>query len=209
MKRALTVNNILNKKRKYITWGANASEMEAAFGTPESCGVWFVWANSGNGKSNFIMQLIKALSGNGDILFNALEEGDSESFRKKLIEHKVNELKKRILFVREGMEELETRLDKRKSPKIVVIDSFQYTGMNYKQYKSFKEKYPDKIIIFVSHAEGKKPVGRSANSLMYDAYMKIWVEGYKAFCKGREIGENGGFYTIWEEGAQRYWDESI
>ena len=28
-----------------------------AFGTPERRGVWFVWGNSGNGKSLFVMQL--------------------------------------------------------------------------------------------------------------------------------------------------------
>lgn len=36
---------------------------------------------------------------------------------------------------------------------------------------------------------------------MYDASLKIWVEGYKAFSKGRYIGSNGGEYVIWEDGA--------
>ena len=41
---------------------------------------------------------------------------------------------------------------------------------------------------------------------MYDATLKIWVEGFKAFSKGRFIGEKGN-YTIWEEGANKYWGE--
>lgn len=39
---------------------------------------------------------------------------------------------------------------------------------------------------------------------MYDASLKVWVEGYTAFSKGRFIGETGK-YTIWQEGADRYW----
>ena len=33
---------------------------------------------------------------------------------------------------------------------------------------------------------------------MYDATLKIWVEGFKAFSKGRFIGDKGEF-TIWDE----------
>mgnify|MGYP000302557014 CR=1 FL=1 len=32
-----------------------------AFRTPERRGVWFVWGNSGNGKTSFVMQLCKYL----------------------------------------------------------------------------------------------------------------------------------------------------
>ena len=208
MKRALTVDNILMKKRNYIPWGN--PKFQEAFGKPEACGVWFIWANSGNGKSSLVMELIKAMSPVGRVVMNALEEADSDSMRKKLVEHRMSDLKKKLLFVNESMEELELRLDRKKSAKIVVIDSVQYTHMSYKEYVRFKEKYATtKILIFTSHADGKKPTGRVANSIMYDAYMKVWVEGYRAFCKGREIGENGGIYTIWNEGAERYWGEEL
>mgnify|MGYP000320329112 CR=1 FL=1 len=33
-----------------------------AFGEPERIGVWFIWGNSGNGKSSFVMQLCKELA---------------------------------------------------------------------------------------------------------------------------------------------------
>jgi hypothetical protein len=39
---------------------------------------------------------------------------------------------------------------------------------------------------------------------MYDATLKIWVEGYRAFSKGRFIGSTGQ-YDVWAEGAERYW----
>jgi len=41
--------------------------------------------------------------------------------------------------------------------------------------------------------------------VMYDADLKIWVEGYVAFSKGRYQGSTGE-YTIWEKGAYDYWN---
>ena len=35
--------------------------------------------------------------------------------------------------------------------------------------------------------------------------MKIFVEGYRAISKGRFVSEIGAFYTVWEEGATKYW----
>lgn len=102
------------------------------------------------------------------------------------------------------MVELDERLSKRKSPDFVIIDSFQYTQLDYRQYIAFKERHPDKMLVFVSHADGKQPAGRAARSVMYDAGLKIWVEGYKAFSNGRFFGPTGE-YTIWREKADEYW----
>lgn len=79
--------------------------------------------------------------------------------------------------------------------------------MSYREYLAFKERHCNKLLIFVSHADGKRPDGRSATKVMYDAALKIWVEGYKAFSKGRFIGTTGEC-TIYEDGAQRYWGEA-
>ena len=46
---------------------------------------------------------------------------------------------------------------------------------------------------------------RRLRVVMYDASLKIWVEGYKAFSKGRYIGPTGEC-TVFEEGAKRYWE---
>lgn len=87
-----------------------------------------------------------------------------------------------------------------------MIDSFQYTQMSYKEYISFKEAHRDKLLIFVSHADGKNPDGRSAKKVMYDASLKVYVEGFRAISKGRFFG-SVGHYTVWSEGEQRYWGE--
>jgi hypothetical protein len=203
IKRALTVQNILDKKYDLFDF---EDEWLDAFDRPEKTGVWFIWGNSGNGKTSFVLQLIKCLSKFENILFNSREEGTTHTLRKSFDNFGMKEVKQKLLVVNENMEKLTVRLKQKKSPKIVIIDSFQYTQMSYKDYLAFKEQFPNKLIIFISHADGKMPSGRSAKSVMYDASLKIWVEGYTAFSKGRYIGTTGlkGKYIIWAEKAQAY-----
>ena len=204
MERAFTVKDILNKKYKLFDFGG---EWEEAFSKPERVGVWFIWGNSGNGKTRFTMQLAKYLTNFGKVLYNSLEEGSSHTIRKAFEDVEMQETKNKISLVSETLEKLSERLEKQRSANIIIIDSFQYAQITYKQYIAFKEKHHDKLIIFISHADGKQPAGRSAKSVMYDATLKIWVEGFKAFSKGRYIGSKGHL-TIWNEGAMKYWQEN-
>lgn len=201
-KRAVSVTELLSKRYKTFEFRGQWYE---AFGTPERSGVWFVWGGSGNGKSRFVAQLCKELSRFGRVVYNSREEADSLTIQKSFSESGLAEVKRRVILVNESTTELSARLKEHKSPDFAIIDSFQYTRLNYAQYIAFKELHRNKLIVFVSHADGKQPSGRSAKSVMYDASLKIWVEGFKAFSKGRYIGSNGGEYTIWPEGAEKYW----
>lgn len=204
MARALSVAEILKMNKKVLNL---TGAWKDAFGEPEFCGVWLIWGNSGNGKSSFVMQLCKELCKFGKVVYNSLEEGAGLTIQNTLQRFNMIEENGRLLLLNcEPMDELDERLNKRKSPDFVIIDSFQYTQMNYKAYLKFKEAHRDKLIIFISHADGKNPSGRSAKSVMFDADMKIWVEGHRAFSKGRYFGEKGD-YTIWQEGAKNYWGE--
>lgn len=140
------------------------SEWEKAFGHPDRTGVWIIWGQSGNGKSSFVMKLIKKLCQYcNKVALDSLEESTGLSLKNSLIRHKMEEVNGKFLILdREPMEELSERLLKRRSPEVVVIDSFQYTGLTYATYKALKEKHPNKLLIFVSHAEGMNPEGRAA-----------------------------------------------
>ena len=201
IKRALTIQNILEKQYKLFEFDG---VWESAFSKPETSGVWFVWGNSGNGKTSFILQLIKYLTNFDKVLLNSMEEGTTHTLQKGLIQQNMMDVQNSVLVVNENAEKLENRLMCKKSPNIIIIDSFQYFQLTYVQYLKFKEKFPKKLLIFISHADGKFPAGRSAKSVMYDATLKIYVEGYKAFSKGRYIGEKGE-YTVWPEKALAYW----
>ena len=183
-------------------------EWEKAFGHPERTGTWIIWGNSGNGKSSFVMQLAKYLCRFAKVAYDSLEESTGLSLKNSLVRHKMEEVNRRFVILdRESMEELSERLSKRRSPEIVIIDSFQYSGLTYATYKAMKEKHANKLLIFISHAEGMNPEGRAAKKVAYDADVKIFVQGFRAMCKGRFITAPGNYYTIWEEGAAKYWAE--
>lgn len=206
MARALTVREVLSKKRHVFPFEGKWAE---AFGQPERTGVWFIWGDSGNGKTSFVLQLIAELCRWDRVAFDSMEEGTSLSMRDKLVRHGLLNVGNRLhLLDTEPMHDLSNRLARRKSYNVVVVDSFQYTQMSYGEYLRFKENHKDKLIIFLSHADGSRPRGSAAVKVMYDATLKIWVEGYKAFSKGRFIGSTGQ-YTIWEEGAARYWGDNV
>lgn len=198
----MTVKEILARKCDTFPFDG---KWASAFGQPERTGVWFIWGHSGNGKTSFVLQLIQELCRWERVAFDSLEEGASLSLREKLVRHGLLGVGNRLhVLDAEPMDALDSRLMRRKSYNVVVVDSFQYTQMSYREYIQFKERHKDKLIIFISHASGSMPRGSAAVGVMYDATLKIWVEGFKAFSKGRFIGERGEL-TIWDEGARNYW----
>ena len=178
---------------------------EASLGRPAKSGVWIVWGHSGNGKSSFVMQLAKYLCKFEKVIYDSLEEGRGLSFQKSLQRHGMSDVSRRFIILdRESIEELSERLKRKKSPGVVIVDSFQYSGLSYNSYKQLKEAHPGKLFIFISHAEGSRPEGRAAKKVEYDADIKIFVEGFKASCKSRFMDRPGVPFIIWEEGAVKY-----
>lgn len=203
MKKALSMVDLMRKNREvYAFEGA----LQEAFGQPEQNGVWFIWGRSGNGKTSFVLQLCKELTRYGKVAYDSLEEGDSLTMQNALMRVGMGDVGRRFILLNESLKELDTRLKRRRSPDIVVVDSFQYAHIDLKQYEEFIDRYKNKLIIFVSQADGLKPWGRTAQSAMYSASLKIWVEGYRAISKGRYRG-NLGYYTIWAEKADEYWNK--
>lgn len=203
--RAYAPSEILSMKKKVFDF---KGEWADAFGQPEQRGVWFVWGNSGNGKSSFVMQLARELTKFGKVAFNALEEGVSKTIQDAIVRFELDELDGKLQFLCEKMDVLNERLSRRKSPDFIIIDSFQYAQLTYRQYIKFKEQHASKLIIFVSHTDGTKPSGRSAVSVMYDASLKIWVEGHRAISLGRYMGPVG-YIDVWKNAALKYWGEDM
>lgn len=206
MKRAISVTQLIQTKKKTLEL---SREFAAVFGSPEYRGVWFIAGNTGNGKTRFLLQLIKELSRFDKVVMNSLEEADSLTIKEAFIREQMQEVARRVILVpAEPIDEFSHRLSLKKSPKIAVIDSVQYVDFNFKEYLEFKKEHRDKLIIFTSQVEGKLPIGRTAQRIRYDADLKIWVEGYRAFSLGRYRGPEP-FYTIWAEGANNYWGDTL
>ena len=151
MRRALNVRDILNKKYDVFPF---EGKWKDAFDTPEVRGCWFVWGNSGNGKTSFVMQLCKELCKYDRVAFNSLEEGTSLTVQNNLRRFGMAEVSRHLAFIKEDIPTLKIRLRRHKSFNIVIIDSFQYTQMTYRDYIQLKEEFPDKLFVFISHACG-------------------------------------------------------
>ncbi len=200
MGRALSVDNVLNARFSGLEFDGKWAQ---AFGQPELAHSWIIWGQSGSGKTTFNMQLAKYISGFERVLYNSLEEGLSASIQAAYKRAGLNKGDK-VTLVSESMKELEDRLSKKKSPKVVIIDSIRYTRFRWSQYERFCQRFPNKVLIWVGHAKGKDPKGSLAQDIRYDAFVKIYVEGFRAFITSRYSMENEGYIDIWQEGAAAY-----
>lgn len=205
MARTLSAKQVLTIKFDTIRLGGGWDE---CVGEIETTGIWFIWGNSGNGKTSAVVSLCKELTAFGKVLYNSREEGVSLTMQNTLRRYGMGELGSRFQLANMSLQELDEKISQQRSPKFVVLDSFQFMGLTYKDFRAFCEKHKNKMLIFVSRTRGRQPEGRAAISAMYDASCKIWVEGYKAFSKGRFVGTTGEM-TIWDEGAKKYWSDPI
>lgn len=184
-----------------------SEEMKASLGDIEDGFDVFIFGNSGDGKSSFSAILIKELSPLGKILHLVYEEGHSKSVKKNFIRSGVTELAGYEVMDNCTFEDLEYLLSRKKAPKIIIIDSWQYARFTKDQWFVLKNKYvkgrKKKIFIIISHADGKKPRGSVATDVMYDAQIKVFVKGKIAFIKSRYEGKQN--YVVWHEGAKAFW----
>lgn len=202
MKRALSIDNLYNKKFKTLDFDGDWFEL---VDKPELKGSWLIWGDSSNGKTVFAAKLAKYMSKFGHVLYNSLEEGISKSLRTAFKIADIESKDRIIPLDKEPIPELKERLTKHKSANIIIIDSFQYCELTKTTYKKLLSDFPNKLFIFISHADGKQPEGRTAKTVKYDANVKIRIEGFKAFANSRYGG--GKPYIIWDEGANKYWNK--
>lgn len=199
--RAVSVSSLLSAKHKTLPFDGRWLD---SFGEPELTGSWLIWGNSGSGKTRFALQLAKYLARFEKVAYNSLEEGASLSLKKAVIETGLIEVKRNFIILdKEPIDELIQRLEKHKSPRIVFIDSVQYSGLNASSYKELINRFDKKLFVLISHAEGKHPAGRVAKAIRYDAMMKLRVEGYAVPAPVSRYG-GGEQFIIWHEGAAKY-----
>lgn len=200
MARAVSVTQLYTTKRKLLPFDG---EWEKHIGKPEPFGTWLIWGDSSNGKTTYVLLLVKYLAQWGKVLYNSMEEGDSTSMTRAFKRVGMEQVSRRVVLLdNESIEDLEIRLAKKKAPKIVVIDTVQYAEMTFKRYKELKEKFPNVLWIYMSHEDGKLPEGKVAQKIRRDAMVKVRVEGFKAFPISRYEGKEP--FVIWQEGADNY-----
>lgn len=197
-KRAYSPKEVLAKTYATLQWDG---EWARAFGHPEINATWLIHGPSAAGKSSFVMQLAKKLCEYGTTLYMSYEEGISQSFQQRLARFRVKDVQGRFrIATTDTIEELTERLRRAKSPKFIIIDSFQKAEWEYPETIALIERFPRKCFIFISQEDKGQPMGKPAKRLKYYAGVKVRVAGYKAYCQGRFTPEAGVYYPVWEEG---------
>lgn len=172
-------------------------------GTPEARGAWIVWGQSYQGKTRLVLKLVKYLAELGRrVAFVSLEEGNGLSVRRAFADTCMQGVNARVsLWFDMDAEEIRRELRRQRSPQVVVIDSIQYLGINYNGYKALRKEFPNKLFVFVSHANDRnQPKGATATQIRYDAMVKIQVSQFRAKANSRYGG--GEVLVIWDEGAK-------
>jgi hypothetical protein len=201
LKRALSVDDMLKYKPKTLQF---EGEWKESLGIIARSGTILIYGNPKNGKTSFALQLCKELTRFGKVLYNSVEEGKSFSMQEALIRENMLIVSNNFtLLDSESIDDLKIRLKRKKSPDFIVIDSVQFAGLKFDDYKELKKTFPNKRFVYISHVKGKEPEGSVALKIKRDADVFVWIEGYKAFATGRYGG--GKDYTIWHKGADDYW----
>lgn len=201
--RAYNPREVSQKKYEVIKWNGQWRE---SFGRPAMNETWFISGASAQGKSSFVMQLAKKFCEYGKTLYVSAEEGIRQSFQRRLEMFEMNSVGRKLSIIEDpDINLLKERLSKPKSPRFVIIDSFQMANWTYQDAMELIEKFNKKSFIFISQEYKSRPMGADAVRLRYAAGVKIRVSGFMALCSGREKETAGGSgFVVWDEGAIRY-----
>lgn len=206
LKRAISIDQLTKKKFKTMRFDG---AFEKSIGdVVERSGSWILYGDSGHGKTTFSLMLGKYLTKFGRVAYDTIEEGARLSFQKAIVRQNFTKVQSRkFIILSEGIEELKERLHRQKSPDFIIIDSLQYTFLTKKTYKALIDEFPNKLFIWISHADGKKPKGTLACDVEYHADVKMRIEGFKVIMKSRYGGIED--FTVNKERAATYWNEII
>ncbi|MFK7113343.1 AAA family ATPase [Flavobacterium oreochromis] len=188
-------------KKKFVEIKIEDEDWKAHLGEPQlGNSHWFIFGDSGHGKTSYTLALVKELTKNYKVLYNTLEEGDKKSFQNAITRAGLKGNKK-FLYIQADYEKITEQLLKDKQPKIVVIDSAQYLfrGKQVQHYANLVNKFKSTTFIWISGADGTKPKGKIADDIRYDCDIVVFIKDFKAEIKKNRF-EASESYIIWEEG---------
>jgi adenosyl cobinamide kinase/adenosyl cobinamide phosphate guanylyltransferase len=206
--RAQSVYNLLNKKHRLLPF---TGVWHDAFSEPSAMGIWFVYGDSASGKTSFAYQLAKYFEKRikKSVAYISFEEAGSHTMQEAAIRAGWKVKGSRIRVVDPvSVEELDRWLEKHKSPEVIIVDTLQRWQKTYSVKADglirLMEKYRNKLFVYLSHVKKGEPDGSLAVTVMREAGLKIFVEGFRAFSKGRYFGTKE-YYSIWAEKEKTIW----
>lgn len=186
--RAIGITDFLNKS--FDVYKLEGEWLES-FGEPEKNFKMSITGDSGAGKTDLTIKFIKNLCLNYKTKadYYSFEEGISKTLQKAIERNDLEPLKGRIMFIAaKTFDDLMTRLSRRGSARIAVIDSQDYAELTAKQYKQLVKAFPKKSFIVISWSKNDKPKNQAARDIEYMCDIKVLVKNGKAFIRSRYGG---------------------
>ena len=190
MTRSLSINNIYSKKFKTFVFDGIWNSI---FGNPEKCGIWIIWGSEKHGKTWFALMLADYLSTFENVLYISAEEGTSKEFVDACKRAKLSHTNKKLKIEEYiSIDELNEKISKRKSAKIIILDNMTIYADEFKggALRNLKMKHEDKLFIFLAHEERKEPYTAAAKLAKKLAKVIMYVEGLRVTVSGRVPGGN-------------------
>lgn len=174
--------------------------------------VCIIYGFSGNGKTEFCLQLAKELTKHGKVAWMSYEQRHGFDLQQATLRNGMQEVSGRFIPIDpianladnvSYLEDLDKYLSKRNSPDYIFFDSLDYTEWTLKDYVYLKEKYEGKkSFIFIAHTDESGKLELSVSrKVRRDGGIGIYVKDYIAHPKKNRFG-NGEPYVIWEKKAR-------
>ena len=205
--RAVTVNGLTSRKFKTYEF---TGVWKDTFGSPETNCRWFVFGESGNGKTSFLTQLANYVAKNfGKVAYVSSEEGFSVSLIKAFERAKLSKEERKKVLVYEHLtyEQLTNEIKTKRGVKLWILDSINYLNYTADETKELLLSSYKGMIAVVGWGEGKQPKGDVGKACRFMSSIKVRVEKGKAYAVSR-YGSNGQPFIISEELAAK-WDSAI
>lgn len=186
-------------------------EFKQHLGTLPRNFITIVYGSSGNGKTEYCIQLAKYLAKFGKVQWLSYEQGHGKDLQDAVNRNNMDEVSGNFLVSDPSedlpanvsfIEDLDKHLSKRNSPDYIFVDSVDYTGFKWEDYDLLKRKYGKKKgFIFISHARGKEPKSTIGERIKYDGHIGTYVKDYIAY---QHKNRYGGFdaKVIYEKKAR-------
>lgn len=172
--------------------------------------VGIIYGDSGNGKTEFTIRMVKALAQTEKAAWLSYEQEHGYDLQEAVNRNKMSEVGNKVTWInplhghderKTLFEELVEYLEKTRT-RLIVIDSVDYLRLSVEEYYELKRKFGSKkMLVFISHAVGRKPDTRVAQKIEYDGLFGIYVKNYIARPKKSRVGGVDD-YIIWEKKAR-------
>ena len=182
---------------------------ERVFDRPEYGGAWIIYGPEKNGKTSFALMLANYLSTIERTLYISAEEGMQDSFKRAMFRAGISPENRTLKFTDYlPIEELEKRLARRKSERIIFVDNITVYKDELKDRVLWNliKNHPTVTFVFLAHEEKGEPYTATAKACRRYAKIIVRVQGLAAFVSGRVNGKGGHIVIDEEKAALRFGD---